>query len=106
MCKRRSKSVTVGGRFPSIVRRRSCGKVVAVWRDETDSIDVLIFNNKRGRGIDDCIEQNKGLPAKKNIVWVRGVKSDDGVFANFVTVQDSKIYMKLGQLKNDEKNLD
>ena len=74
--------------------------------DETDSIDVLIFNNKRGRGIDDCIEQNKGLPAKKNIVWVRGVKSDDGVFANFVTVQDSKIYMKLGQLKNDEKNLD
>ena len=74
--------------------------------DETDSIDVLIFNNKRGRGIDDCIEQNKGLRAKKNIVWVRGVKSDDGVFANFVTVQDSKIYMKLGQLKNDEKNLD
>ena len=74
--------------------------------DEFDSIDVLLFNNKRGNGIDDCIEYNKGsLPDKKNIVIVTGTKSEDGVFANYVTVQDSKIYMKLGQLRNDEKNL-
>ena len=74
--------------------------------DEFDSIDVLLFNNKRGNGIDDCIEYNKGsLPDKKNIVIVTGSKSEDGVFANYVTVQDSKIYMKLGQLRNDEKNL-
>ena len=73
--------------------------------DETDTIDVLLFNSKRNKSIDDCIDQNGGLPVKKNIVAVRGAKADDGVFANYVTVQDSKIYMKLGQLKNDEKNL-
>ena len=73
--------------------------------DETGSIDVLLFNNKRNSGIDDCISDNGTLPAKKNIVIVTGTKAEDGVFANFVTTQDRKIYMKLGQLKNDEKNL-
>ena len=74
--------------------------------DETDTIDVLLFKNKRRDAISDCISDNRGsLPAKKNIVIVKGMKSDDGVFADFVTVQDSKIYMKLGQLRNDEKNL-
>ena len=73
--------------------------------DETHTIDVLLFNSKRSKSIDDCIDQNGGLPVKKNIVAIRGSKADDGVFANYVTIQDSKIYMKLGQLKNDEKNL-
>ena len=74
--------------------------------DETDTMDVLLFKNKRRDAISDCISDNRGsLPAKKNIVIVKGMKSDDGIFADFVTVQDSKIYMKLGQLRNDEKNL-
>ena len=75
-------------------------------KDETDTVDVLLFNNKWKKSIDDCKEYNRGtLPDKKNIVLVKGIKNNDAVFADFVTVEDSKIYMKLGQLKNDEKNL-
>tara|TARA_Y100001970_G_scaffold66808_1_gene85237 strand:+ start:2404 stop:4953 length:2550 start_codon:yes stop_codon:yes gene_type:complete len=74
--------------------------------DETGIIDVLLFNNKRGNSIQSCIDYNKGrLPDKKDVVLVKGMKADDGVFGNYVTEQGSKIYMKLGQLTNDEKNL-
>ena len=67
---------------------------------------MLLFNSKRGDSIQSCIDYNKGrLPDKKDVVLVKGMKSDDGVFGDYVTEQGSKIYMKLGQLTNDEKNL-
>ena len=72
-------------------------------KDETGTTQVLIFNNKRNNNIDDCKDYNGGkLPEKKSIVLVKGTKKDDAVFADIVTVQDSKIYMKLGQLRNAE----
>ena len=72
-------------------------------KDETGTTQVLIFNNKRNNNIDDCKDYNGGkLPEKKSIVLVKGTKKDDAVFADVVTVQDSKIYMKLGQLRNTE----
>ncbi len=95
------------GYFPYRIQSRSNNEYARFTiKDETDTVDVLLFNNKWKKSIDDCKEYNRGtLPDKKNIVLVKGVKNNDAVFADFVTVEDSKIYMKLGQLKNDEKNL-
>tara|TARA_B000000460_G_scaffold183840_1_gene131882 strand:- start:8293 stop:11007 length:2715 start_codon:yes stop_codon:yes gene_type:complete len=76
-----------------------------ILKDETAIMTVLMFNNKRRRAIDECKDFNGGLPQKKSIVITKGIKRGDCVFADLVTVEDSKIYMKLGQLKNDEKVL-
>lgn len=71
-------------------------------RDETGTLTVLMFNNKRLNAIDLCKSINKGaFPDKKNIVLVTGVKKDDCIFAEKACIQDSKIYMKLADLKQD-----
>ena len=69
--------------------------------DETSSMSVLIFN--------DNIENQKLLNNNKvfeegNIVIVKGIKKDDCVFADLVSIQDHKIYMKLNDLKKSDKN--
>tara|TARA_Y100000593_G_scaffold9222_1_gene16716 strand:+ start:1336 stop:3885 length:2550 start_codon:yes stop_codon:yes gene_type:complete len=64
--------------------------------DETGTIQALIFNDS----IDKCESMNNGLPEKKNIVIVKGRKTDgDAVFANLIGVQDQKVYTKLSELK-------
>ena len=63
--------------------------------DEFSFINVLIFN----KNLEECEEMNSGLPKKEDIVLVKGVKKEDAVFANLVTVQDVKIYTKLSELK-------
>lgn len=69
-------------------------------RDETGTTNVLMFNSKRLNAIDLCKSINKGnFPDKKNIVLISGVKKEDCVFAEKATIQDSKIYMKLADLK-------
>jgi len=63
--------------------------------DESGIIDVLMFNDN----IEECRSMNNGLPEKGNIVIVKGVKKDESVFANLVSVQDNKVYTKLSELK-------
>jgi len=65
--------------------------------DETGTIPALIFND----AIERCETMNNGLPVKKNIVIVKGRKSDgDAIFANLIGVQDQKVYTKLSELKS------
>jgi DNA polymerase-3 subunit alpha len=64
--------------------------------DETGTIQALIFNDS----IDKCESMNNGLPEKRNIVIVKGRKTDgDAVFANLIGIQDQKVYTKLSELK-------
>ena len=64
--------------------------------DETGQATVLIFN--------DNIENIKLLNNSKdfeegNIVVVKGLKKEDCIFADLISIQDHKIYMKLNDLK-------
>ncbi len=69
-------------------------------KDETGSLNILMFNSKRLNAIDLCKSVNKGsYPDKKNIVLVSGVKKEDCIFAEKAAIQDSNIYMKLADLK-------
>lgn len=69
-------------------------------KDETGSLNILMFNSKRLNAIDLCKSVNKGsYPDKKNIVLVSGVKKEDCIFAEKAAIQDSSIYMKLADLK-------
>ena len=68
--------------------------------DETGIATALIFN--------DNIENNKLLNNKSfekgNIVIVKGLKKDDCIFADLIAIQDQDIYMKLNDLKKNDKN--
>jgi len=65
-------------------------------QDETSTINALVFNDK----IEECKEMNNHLPDENNIVIVKGrKKSEDSVFADLIAVQDHKIFMKLGEIK-------
>jgi len=65
-------------------------------QDENSTINTLIFNDK----IEECKEMNNSLPVENNIVIIRGKKkSEDSVFADIIAIQDHKIFMKLGEIK-------
>ena len=64
--------------------------------DEPGVIRVMIFNEKLER----CERDNEGLPKEGNIVIIKGVKVDEAVFADMITIQDNKVYTKLSQIKN------
>jgi DNA polymerase-3 subunit alpha len=65
-------------------------------QDESSKLTTLIFNDK----IDECKEMNNILPDEGNIVIVKGrKKGEDTVFADLIAIQDHKIYMKLGEVK-------
>ena len=97
--------------LPERVNTAFIGRVEDVWKgksragnkylkievsDETGTIQALIFNDS----IDKCENMNNGLPEKRNIVIVKGRKTDgDAVFANLIGDQDQKVYTKLSELK-------
>lgn len=63
--------------------------------DETAISNILMFSNSIG----ECETMNNGLPEKGNIVIVKGVKKQDAIFANLISIQDNKVYTKLSELK-------
>lgn len=68
--------------------------------DNTGKINVMLFNDS----IDQCKEINAGvLPEVDNIVYLRGRKKGDSIFASTVSIQDNKIYLKLSELKDKNK---
>jgi DNA polymerase-3 subunit alpha len=72
-----------------------------IFTDETGEYQAMIFNSKMGNKMDQCKEDNNGLPKEKNIVIIQGSKKDGGViFADMITVQDCKIFTKLSELKD------
>jgi hypothetical protein len=44
------------------------------------------------------INGNKNFE-KGNIVVINGIKKEDAIFADIVSIQDQKIYMRLSELK-------
>jgi len=65
--------------------------------DETDEITVMIFNDKIETG---CRQLNDGvLPEKNSIVLAKGTVKEDCIFADFIVIQNWKIFMKLADLK-------
>ena len=69
-------------------------------KDESESYNVLLFNDR----IDNCKDLNSDLPKEEDVVVVEGTKKSDAVFADFVKVQEHKVYTKLSELKELEKD--
>lgn len=67
-------------------------------KDEYESYNVLLFNDK----IDNCKEVNGELPKEEDVVIVEGTRKSDAVFADFVKIQEHKVYTKLSDLKENE----
>lgn len=65
-----------------------------VVSDETGSINCMLFNES----IDLIEERNGGLPKKEDMVFIKGQKNGDSIFANRVSVQDRKVFLKMSQL--------
>ena len=63
--------------------------------DEHGAMNTLMFNDK----INECKFSNNGLPKENEIVFVKGRRMDDAIFADIITVQDNKVYTKLSDLK-------
>lgn len=70
--------------------------------DETKKYKLKMF----GKSIEDCKELNNGLPKEGNIIIFNGKTKDGCVFANNISIQDNKIYMKLRDIKDKNKNVD
>ena len=65
-------------------------------RDESDSVNILIFNDK----IDNCKEVNNNtLPQEEDIIVVEGTRKSDCIFADFIKIQEHKVFTKLSDLK-------
>tara|TARA_R110002020_G_scaffold2759_1_gene12960 strand:- start:4451 stop:6901 length:2451 start_codon:yes stop_codon:yes gene_type:complete len=71
-------------------------------QDETGLCTCMMFTQKNRDNIANCRRDNGGtLPVKKSIVIVKGIKKDgDAVFADLISIQDQKIFMKLSEIKN------
>jgi hypothetical protein len=73
-----------------------------ILSDEFGSIPVLTFNDK--------IDLNKSLnsdtlPKEEDVVIVKGVKKQDCLFGDTISIQTLKIYTKLSEVKEvDSKN--
>jgi DNA polymerase-3 subunit alpha len=64
--------------------------------DETGKFKILAFNEK----IENIKNTNRRLPVEGDIVTVRGQKKTDACFADYITIQSNKVFMKLSELKD------
>lgn len=71
-----------------------------ILSDQWGTIPLLAFNNKIDY-IKTC--NNDNLPKDNDIVIVKAQKKQDCLFADTVSIQTLKIYTKLSELKNIEK---
>jgi DNA polymerase III alpha subunit len=65
--------------------------------DETGEAQIKIFNQK----LQLCKEVNDGLPEEEDIVIFKGTTKEGCIFADEIVVQNSKIYMRLRDVKED-----
>jgi DNA polymerase-3 subunit alpha len=65
-----------------------------VVSDESGSIGAMLFNDNI-----DALEEKEGrLPKKEDMVFIKGTKKGDSIFANKVSVQDRKVFLKTKDL--------
>lgn len=81
--------------YEGVSREKKTKYFKTVVSDESDSIKVMIFSDKK----EECATINNGLPKDDNILIVRGRKMDGVVFADIIGIQDNKVYTKLSELK-------
>lgn len=67
--------------------------------DSADSIEVLLFNEQIGL----AQARNLGEFKENDIVFIEGMKKEDAVFANNITIQGTKIYTRLASYTKDVK---
>ena len=73
--------------------------------DETGNFRAMIVNNKRDKTkVEDCESLNNGVPQKGSIVFVRGTKKEDIIFADVIADQSQKVYTKLSELKMNKSS--
>ena len=76
--------------------RRGSSYIRLTNSDETGVITALQFNQK----IEESKLINGKVPAKEDIVVIRGLKKDDAVFIDDIGIQSQKIFTKLSELKD------
>ena len=73
--------------------------------DETGNFRAMIVNNKRDKTkVEDGESLNNGVPQKGSIVFVRGTKKEDIIFADVIADQSQKVYTKLSELKMNKSS--
>lgn len=72
-------------------------------KDNTGSLDVLLFNTSKRQTIDECCENNGRAPVSGDIVIIKGNKKNDAVFARNVSIQDISIYRKISEIPKNEE---
>ena len=73
--------------------------------DETGNFRAMIVNNKRDKTkVEDCESLNNGVPQKGSIVFVKGTKKEDIIFADVIADQSQKVYTKLSELKMNKSS--
>lgn len=83
------------GKANNAKKTRWCRFEVA---DEKASINVMLFNDD----IDKFrTSNNEKLADKEDILYVKGAKMGDAVFARDITVQDQKVFFKINELKDE-----
>lgn len=88
--------VIVGETRQGISKKKKTRWMRVAGVDEGGSTSVMCFNDM----IDGMLEVNGGQPPQPgSIVYVRGVKKQDAIFASIVSVQDSMIYTRIADLK-------
>ena len=70
--------------------------------DETGGIKVMMFNDKIG----EMQELNGRHPKEDDIIIIKGIKKEDSIFADMISIQKNNIYMKLSELRENEKEID
>jgi len=71
----------------------------AIVADESGSMKVLIFTNK----MDQSREINGRHPKEDDIVVIKGTKKDEVVFADIISIQNTKIYTKHSDVIKNKK---
>ena len=71
----------------------------SIVADESGSMKVLIFTNR----MDKSREVNGRHPKEDDIVVIKGTKKDEVVFADSITIQNTKIYTKHSDVIKNKK---
>jgi hypothetical protein len=62
-----------------------------------DGEKVMLLNNKK---LTNYLEKGGTTPSKKDIVLIEGqAKEDGGLFIDKINITDTKVYMKISELK-------
>lgn len=68
--------------------------------DETGSVTAIMADSAKNPKLTDFINKGGKLPSKKDVISLRGnVSSDGAIFLDALSISDTKIFMKISELK-------